>query len=292
VVKILVTGADGQLGCELRELAPALSSEAEWEFTDVGELDIVDRQMSSRFLLMHQPDILINCAAYTAVDKAESEPELAKGINAEGAANLARACRNISARMIHISTDFVFNGKQTTPYNEEDKADPLSEYGRSKLEGEQAVLKESARGVILRTSWLYSSYGSNFVKTMLRLAKEHDEINVVDDQIGSPTWAQDLAAAILQMIPRLKNEAPVIYQYANAGTASWYDFAHAVVEMSGLECRIIPIPTSAYPTPAPRPPYSKISTARIREDFDLTIPHWRDSLKTCLEQIRSQETQS
>lgn len=280
-MKILVTGADGQLGTELRGLAKA--SGMGWDFTDVGELDITDAEATARYVADTTPDILLNAAAYTAVDRAEDDLDRARAINASGPLNLAKAAQTSGIRLVQISTDFVFDGQKSTPYTEDDTPNPLSAYGKTKLEGEKAVLETSGNGVIVRTSWLYSAHGSNFVKTMLRLGREKESLNVVDDQVGSPTWARDLAQALIAILPRLDNTGPEIYHYCNSGTASWYDFADAVMTLAGLTCEVHPIATAEYPTPAPRPAYSKMSTRKIRDRFGLVIPHWRRSLASLLD---------
>lgn len=283
-MKLLVTGADGQLGNELRRLENAL--DAEWEFTDIGQLDLADSDTVERHLIRTRPDVVVNCAAYTAVDRAEQEPEMAATVNRDTAANLSRAVRSIGSRLLHISTDFVFDGELSRPYLPGDEPNPLGVYGTTKREGELAVLKESARGVIVRTSWLYSSFGSNFVKTMLRLAEERDELTVVQDQVGSPTWAHDLAEALVTMIPRLSNDAPVIYHFSNVGAASWYDFAQEIMRLAGLETRVLPIPSSEYPTPAQRPAQSRLDTSDLERDFGIEPRYWRDSLARCIAEIR------
>lgn len=287
-MKLLVTGADGQLGRELRERAGTL--DAEWEFTDVGELDISSRDMVLRHLTKSRPDVVINAAAYTAVDQAENEPDLAKQINELGAQYLAEGCRSIGSRLLHISTDFVFDGTSALPYREEDKPNPKSVYGRTKRDGEKAVLEHSARGVIVRTSWLYSAHGKNFVKTIMKLAREREELKVIEDQVGCPTWAGDLAMAVLTMVPKLENTEPQIFHFCNSGAASWYDLAQAIVELAELDCRIVPIPTSDYPTPATRPAQSRLDTRSIRETFSIPVSHWRHSLAICINQLRMGES--
>ncbi|MFH0881910.1 MAG: dTDP-4-dehydrorhamnose reductase [bacterium] len=286
-MKILVTGADGQLGMELRKRSVTI--DAEWEFTDIGELDISARNMVLRHLTRSRPDVVINAAAYTAVDQAESEPDLARQINELGAQYLSEGCRSVGSRLMHISTDFVFDGTTSRPYREEDLPNPINVYGTTKLAGEKAVLEHSARGVIVRTSWLYSAHGKNFVKTILKLASGRDELRAVEDQVGSPTWAGDLASALLIVVPRLNNTEPQIYHYCNAGAASWYDFAQAIVELAGRTCKILPIPGADYPTPAERPAQSRLDTQRIRRTFEIPVSHWRESLSMCIDEIQSGE---
>ena len=276
---VLVTGAKGQLGSEIRELSP--SQEFQFEFTDIEELDITSLEQLEVFFSSRKFDAVINCAAYTAVDQAEKEQKQAELINHKAAESLAVFSRKHRAPLIHISTDFVFDGKSFTPYREEDLPHPVSVYGRTKWAGENAVLKEAEKAVIIRTSWLYSSYGHNFVKTMLKLAKEKDELNVVFDQIGTPTYARDLAGAVLSILNH-KDFVTGIYHYSNEGVASWYDLAQAIVEIAGIDCRINPIETHQYPTPAKRPAYSLLNKAKIKKTYSLEIPHWRTALKSCL----------
>jgi dTDP-4-dehydrorhamnose reductase len=282
---ILVTGAKGQLGREIQYLSQ--SQDLSFEFTDIEELDITSWDEIEAFFSSKRFDIIINCAAYTAVDKAEDEKERAELINHKGAENLAVISSQIRAKLIHISTDFVFDGNSSIPYKEEDTPHPVSVYGRTKWEGEKAVLTKGKEVMILRTSWLYSSYGNNFVKTMLKLAQEKDSLNVVFDQIGTPTYARDLAGAILKVL-NAKNFMPGIYHYSNEGVASWYDLARTIVDIAGIECRINPIETREYPTPARRPAYSVLNKAKIKKAYDLEIPYWRDSLKSCLHLLKKQ----
>jgi dTDP-4-dehydrorhamnose reductase len=278
---VLVTGAKGQLGSEIQHLSQSQQGFS-FEFTDIEELDITSLEQLKAFFSSRKFDAIINCAAYTAVDKAEEEREQAELINHRAAENLAVFSREHRASLIHISTDFVFDGKSFTPYREEDLPHPVSVYGKTKWAGENAVLKEAEEVVIIRTSWLYSSFGNNFVKTILKLAKERDELNVVYDQIGTPTYARDLAGAVLSILNH-KDFVTGIYHYSNEGVASWYDLAQAIVEIKGLDCRINPIETHQYPTPAKRPAYSLLNKAKIKKTYGLEIPHWRTSLKSCLE---------
>ncbi len=277
--KILVTGANGQLGTELQLLLSA----DEALFTDVEELDITDRSAVANFFSGNIIGICINAAAYTAVDKAESESETAFRINAEGPWRLAQACEKAGALMLHISTDFVFDGRSSTPYSPEQPVSPLSVYGQSKAEGESRVLQACSRAIVVRTSWLYSQWGNNFVKTMLRLGAERNEIGVVSDQHGSPTWARDLAGALVSVIRSDLNEADYgIYHYANTGQTTWYGLAVATMQMAGLSCVVNPIGTADYPTPAQRPAWSILDTSRMSNRFGLVIPQWEDSLRECL----------
>lgn len=276
----LVTGASGQLGMELRTL---LGNSA--FYADREELDVASEDAIKNFLSKRRFDFIINCAAYTAVDKAESEPEKAEDVNHLGAGWLAKYGKNI----IHISTDYVFDGKNFVPYLEDDRTNPVSIYGRSKLAGEQAVLKNADTAVIIRTAWLYSAYGNNFLKTMLRLGKEHDHLNVVSDQIGTPTFARDLAKAIVKILSLIPAGKKSIYHFTNEGVCSWYDFAHAIMKISGLSCQIYPIESKNYPTKAIRPFYSVLNKEKIKSDFNLEIPHWRDALVEVLNDMKETE---
>lgn len=273
--KILVTGANGQLGTELRKLLPAAV------FADVEDLDITDSKAVKRFVADNEIETIVNCAAYTAVDKAEDEPELAAKINTFGPENLAKT----GCKIIHISTDYVFDGKGYKPYQPADKTNPLSIYGKTKRAGEEAVLANAKTAVVIRTAWLYSAHGNNFVKTMRRLGNEKEQLNVVADQIGTPTFAGDLAQAIVAILPQMNEDNKGIYHYTNEGVCSWYDFAVEVMELSGLKCRVNPILSSAYPTRAVRPFYSVLDKTKIKEIFKIEIPHWRESLEQCLKQF-------
>ena len=271
----LITGSNGQLGSELKKLLP------EAVFADVDVLDITDAGAVKSFVKAQNIDTIINCAAYTAVDMAEDEPELARCINVDGPANLAAS----GAKIIHISTDYVFDGCGHKPYKPEDDACPVSVYGETKLQGEQEVLKRAETAVIIRTAWLYSEFGNNFVKTMRRLGAEKESLNVVSDQIGTPTYAFDLAQAIVNILPQLSSEKRGIYHFTNEGVSSWYDFAVEIMALSGLKCKVLPIPTEAYPTKAKRPFYSVLDKSKIKNTFNLDIPHWKESLKKCLQQF-------
>lgn len=273
---LLVTGANGQLGQELRLL---LGDRA--VYAGRAELDIADEEAVKAFFAGRKFDFVINCAAYTAVDKAEDDAEAADRANRLGPELLARYGRNI----IQISTDYVFDGTAYLPYRESDEPNPVSVYGRTKLAGERAVLRDAETAVVIRTAWVYSAFGSNFVKTMRRLGAERESLGVVFDQVGTPTYAADLAAAIVAVLPQITPGTKEIYHFSNEGVTSWYDFACAIMEESGLSCAVRPIESSEYPTRAARPAYSVLNKAKIRRDFGLAIPHWREALKRCLSEL-------
>ncbi len=278
---ILITGKNGQLGNEIQVLAPSFPS-YNFLYTDIDELDITNNQLVLDFFNEHKPVICINAAAYTAVDKAETEKELAFKVNAEAVKNLAQAGKKWNTKFIHVSTDYVFNGQATRPYKEDDPTDPVNYYGYTKLKSEEFARAECPSAIIIRTSWVYSTYGNNFVKTMLRLMKERESINVVNDQVGSPTYAADLAEVILQIATLKHDRKEGIYHYSNEGVISWFDFAVAIKEISGSSCRVNPIPTSAYPTPAKRPAYSAFDKEKITEVFGIELQDWRKSLERCV----------
>ena len=276
----LVTGAGGQLGQELRLL---LGDRA--VYIGHGGLDIADEAAVRTFFAEREYDFVINCAAYTAVDRAEDDEEAADRVNRLGPGLLARYGR----RVIQISTDYVFDGRAFVPYRESDEPHPLSVYGRTKLAGEKAVFAEAETAVVIRTSWLYSSFGNNFVKTMRRLGAERESLGVVFDQTGTPTYAADLAAAIVAILPQLTPGMKEVYHYSNEGVASWYDFACAIMEEAGFACTVRPIESSEYPTKAVRPAYSVLNKAKIRRDFVLSIPNWRDGLRRCMKKMERGE---
>jgi len=286
--KILVTGAYGQLGSELKILSEGITG-FDFRFTDYDNLDVSDQMAVTVYMDSYQPDYVINCAAYTAVDKAEQEKEACFRLNAVAPFLLASACSRYGSRLIHLSTDYVFDGNASLPYKEEDPVNPQGNYGLSKLEGEQACLNQTG-AVIIRTSWLYSSFGHNFVKTILKLGVERDQLKVVFDQVGTPTWAADLAGAILNIVKLSEQHQgawePGIYHYSNEGVCSWYDFAMAINRFRPLKCRIIPVETKDFATLAKRPAYSVLSKEKIKDRFHLTIPHWMDSLEQCMLKIR------
>ena len=283
-MNILITGSNGQLGSELRKISGNFPDDC-FFFTDAGELDITNRDAVNAFFETNDIQTVINCAAYTAVDKAESDEPAAMLLNAVAVRYLAQACRKAGALLIHISTDYVYDGNASVPYLEDAPTEPVSVYGITKLAGEQSALA-TPKSVVIRTSWLYSSYGNNFVKTMLRLGKERDTINVVFDQIGTPTYAGDLAQTVMKIAHGdLKTG---VFNYSNEGVCSWYDFAHEIMQQAELKCVVRPIETKDYPTPAPRPHYSVMNKARIKEQYGIEIPHWKESLKRCLLKIRTE----
>ncbi len=283
---ILVTGANGQLGNELKVIAPEYKN-YQFLFVTKEDLSIDSFDATAKYFAGHSIDFCINAAAYTAVDKAESEPEKAFLINAEAVGNLARVCRQQHVQFIHVSTDYVFDGTAETPYKETDATNPMSVYGASKLKGEELALQNDPSSIIIRTSWLYSSFKNNFVKTMLRLMKEKDSINVVNDQYGCPTYAADLAGAILQIISSGKpKEIQGIYHYANSGITNWYEFALAIKNLSGSSCIVNPITTAQYPTAAKRPLYSVLDTAKTQKEFNIVISGGKDSLEKCLKLLK------
>lgn len=280
---IVVFGASGQLGQCLKTVASEQGLTSIF-FPPESEANILDKEALKKIFDAYQPTWCINCAAYTAVDKAEDEIGLARKINKTGAENISDLCKEYKSVFIHTSTDFVFKGDKATPLDEEDIAEPINIYGLTKLEGEQAVTSILEKYFILRTSWLYSEYGNNFVKTMLRLGNERDELKVIADQVGTPTYAMDLAGCILNIISKNSIEYG-LYHYSNEGVASWYDFAKAIFDISGTKVKTMPIKTSEYPTRAVRPAYSVMSKAKIKQTFNIEIPYWRDSLITCISKL-------
>lgn len=299
---ILVTGAKGQLGQSIQKISQVYAK-YHFTFVDIEDLDLTSNVAIDQYFADKCFDIVVNCAAYTAVDQAESELELADKINHLAVKRLAQIAKEKNMRLIHISTDYVFNGQNYRPYIESDVTDPQNIYGTTKLKGEQAICEISPVGCIIRTSWVYSEFGNNFVKTMLRLGVDRDSLNVIFDQIGSPTYATDLAKAIIAVIiseskesrkildchvtnaPRNDNYFQ-IYNYSNEGVCSWYDFAKAIFELSDIECQVSPIETKDYPTPAKRPHYSLLNKSKIKNTFDIEIPYWLDSLKECLTELK------
>ena len=284
-MNILITGCNGQLGSELRLLENAHPEHVFFN-TDVEELDICDQSAVEQFVSGNSIDGIINCAAYTAVDKAESDKELCTTLNTLAPAYLAAAIESRHGWIIQISTDYVFNGKNFRPYREDDTPSPDGVYGSTKLAGEFGVTKFCSRAMIIRTAWLYSSFGNNFVKTMLRLGRERDTLGVIYDQIGTPTYARDLAMAIMSIIEQ--GIHPGVYHFTNEGVASWYDFTKAIHRLAGITgCQVRPLKTEEYPTPAKRPHYSILDKSKIKDTYHLTIPYWEDSLRECVEILTS-----
>lgn len=285
--KILVTGANGQLGNELRLMSENFP-QFEYLFTDITELDICDSNAVNEYVEKNKVDAIVNCAAFTAVDKAESEETKAALINSEAPAILARAIEKRGGVLVQISTDYVFPGNACTPISEDCPTSPTSVYGRTKLAGEKAAQAACAKTVIIRTAWLYSSFGNNFVKTMIRLGRERENIGVVLDQIGTPTYARDLARAIMQILA--KGVVPGIYHFTDEGVASWYDFTKMIHKFAGITtCNVAPLHTEDYPTPAARPHYSVLDKTKIKNTFAIEIPYWTDSVKECVEILLKQE---
>ena len=288
MTKILITGSGGQVGRELQQLG-ADFPEADFVFATRNSLDITDAPAVRDLFAEGRFDYCINCAAYTAVDKAESEKDRARAINVGGVQNIATACKDHQCRLIHLSSDYVYDNGYNRPLVESDPVNPQSVYARTKLKGDQIALEILPDSLIIRTSWVYSSFGHNFVKTMLRLGRERDSLNIVFDQVGTPTYARHLAAALLQIIDRLRTREVVaeggIYHYSNEGVCSWYDFALAIFELEGISCEVRPIVSREFPTPARRPHYSVLNKQKIRETFGLSISHWRKGLEDCLSVI-------
>jgi dTDP-4-dehydrorhamnose reductase len=289
-MNILITGSNGQLGSEIRELSTSYET-VNFIFKDLPDLDICNFDEFQNFIIKNNITAVINCAAYTAVDKAEEDEVIAKKVNAEGVSNIVKALQKINGKLIHISTDYVFDGDHFLPYQESDKVNPIGVYGNTKRRGELAVINSDIDAIVIRTSWLYSAFGNNFVKTMLKLGHERDELGVIFDQVGTPTNACDLAKTCLDILLD-KSSANIntkgkIYHYSNEGVTSWYDFAKAIMELGSLDCKVRPIETKDYPTPAKRPHYSILNKSKIKIDFNIQIPYWRDSLEKCIEKLKS-----
>jgi dTDP-4-dehydrorhamnose reductase len=284
--KILITGANGQLGSEIHAVSH-LYPHYTFTFADRSTLDLSNLCTLEDYFEGKAFDVIINCAAYTAVDQAETDEDLADTINHRSVSLLAKIAKKNNIAFIHLSTDYIFNGQNHRPYIESDPTDPQGVYGKTKRDGENAILSVApANTIIIRTSWVYSSFGANFVKTMLRLGRERDSLGVIFDQVGTPTYARDLAKTILDILPKIDNESPEIYHYSNEGVASWYDFALAIFELSDIKCTVNPITTDQYPTPATRPHYSLLNKAKIKEEYNIAIPYWRDSLSACLKELK------
>ena len=284
---ILITGANGQLGNEMRVVS-AEQEQLTYHFTDVAELDICDIEAIECYVVDHAIDCIVNCAAYTNVNKAEEDTELCDKLNHLAPANLARVAAKHQIGLIHVSTDYVFNGEHYVPYKEEEPTCPNSVYGATKLAGEQAILSIHPEAVVIRTAWLYSTFGNNFVKTMLRLGSEREELGVVFDQIGTPTYARDLARTIQHIM--VKGIVPGIYHYSNEGVCSWYDFTKMIFALGGITtCQLKPLHTDEYPTPAARPHYSVLDKTKIKQTYGIDVPYWVDSLRECISSVVSCE---
>ena len=288
-MRILITGANGQLGNEMRRLG--VVSPNEYIFTDVAELDITNKTAVKEFVKSNNVEIIVNCAAYTNVDKAEDDEATAELINAAAVRNLAEAMKNVDGTLFHVSTDYVFGAEGNTPRSEDMPLNPLGAYGRTKLHGEQAIAEVGAKAIIIRTAWLYSEFGNNFLKTMLRLTAEKEYLNVVFDQVGTPTYAGDLALAIFSIIEGEKyagNEG--IYHFSNEGVCSWYDFALEIATAAGHDnCKVQPCHSNEFPSKVTRPPFSVLDKTKIKNTFGIEIPHWRDSMLYCLQRLAKQQ---
>lgn len=284
---ILITGGNGQLGQAIKKVTADYPG-FNFIYTDFNELDITSEEAVRDFFAQQEIHACVNCAAYTAVDKAESDEDFAFKLNFEAVMNLATICSEYNTQLVHISTDYVFNGQQNVPYTETDDASPNSIYGSSKLRGEGAAVGSNPTTIVLRTSWLYSEFGVNFVKRMRELMQEKESLNVVFDQTGTPTYAVDLAKTILTVLTKVwdvPGEYGGVYHYSNEGVTSWYDFAVAIRELTNASCTVAPITSDKYPTPAKRPAYSVLNKEKIKETFGIQIPHWKESLKECIKQL-------
>ena len=287
-MRVLITGANGQLGNEMRRLGAV--SPNEYLFTDVAELDITDKAAVAEFVKSNNVEIIVNCAAYTNVDKAEDDEATAEIINATAVRNLAEAVKAVDGTLFHVSTDYVFGSEGNTPRTEDMPTNPLGVYGKTKLHGEQAIAEVGAKAIIIRTAWLYSEFGNNFLKTMLRLTAEKESLNVVFDQVGSPTYAGDLALAIFSIIEGgvyAGNEG--VYHFSNEGVCSWYDFATEIAAAAGHECVVMPCHSNEFPSKVTRPPFSVLDKTKIKTTFGIEIPHWRDSMLYCLQRLAKQQ---
>lgn len=282
--RILVTGSNGQLGCEMRRLGAV--SPNEYFFTDIAELDITDKAAVAAFVAQHDIEIIVNCAAYTDVDRAEEDEPTAERINSDAVRNLAEAMKAVDGTLFHISTDYVFGLDGNVPRTEDMPLDPLGAYGRTKLHGEQAIAASGCKHIIVRTAWLYSEHGHNFLKTMLRLTAERESLNVVFDQTGTPTYAGDLALALFSVIEGGAYEGNEgVYHFSNEGVCSWYDFAREIATATGRDCKIVPCHSGEFPSKVARPPYSVLDKTKIKTTFGIEIPHWRDSMIYCLRRM-------
>lgn len=284
IYNILVTGSMGQLGSEIKELSSNYNYN--FFFTTRDDIDITSKDSIKEFCQTNSINVIINCAAYTAVDKAQSDIENADLVNRKAVKKLSIVAKELNIKLIHISTDYVFDGKNFKPYVEEYQTNPQSVYGKTKLDGENELLDiNPLNSIIIRTSWVYSYYGNNFVKTMLRLGKEKEELGVIFDQVGTPTYAKDLAITILNIVPQIENSKVEIYNYSNEGVLSWYDFAKEIMKMAKLNCKIKAIETYQYPTPAKRPHFSLLNKSKIKQKFNIEIPYWKDGLDDCLKRL-------
>ena len=290
-MNILVTGSNGQLGSEIKDIATSYKN-FRFFFTDLPALDICNSNQLVVFITKNKIDTVINCAAYTAVEAAEENVVIAEQVNGAGVLNLVHALAKVKGKLIHISTDYVFDGNGFSPYQESDKTNPIGVYGKTKRNGELAVINGNIDGIVIRTSWLYSAYGTNFVKTMQRLGTERKEVDVIYDQLGTPTNASDLAKTCLDILAYSKetniNAKGNVYHYSNEGVASWYDFAKAIMELGKIECEVRPIETKDYPTAAKRPHFSVLNKAKIKNDFEIEIPYWRASLARCISKLNQE----
>ena len=287
MTNILVTGGNGQLGSEIKDLASEFSKN-KFYFTDSSDLDITNHKKVEAFVVENSIAVIINCAAHTAVDRAEGEFELSDAINHLAVKNFAQIAKSKGVKLVHVSTDYVFDGESYRPYLESDTTNPQSVYGKTKLSGELAMQEiQPENSIIIRTSWVYSSFGNNFVKTILRLGEERDELGVIFDQVGTPTYAADLARGILNIVPQLNSKEVKVYHYSNEGACSWYDFSKAIFEIAVIQVKVNPIETTQYPTPAKRPFYSVMNKAKIKKEFGFEIPYWKDSLKRMLGKMSS-----
>ena len=289
-MNILITGSYGQLGSEIKDLVTNYKN-FNFFFMDLPELNICNSEELNTFIVDQNINAVINCAAYTAVDKAEKDEYTAQKVNSEGVLNLVNALKKVNGKLIHISTDYVFDGNHSQPYKESNPVSPVGVYGETKRAGELAVINSSIDALVIRTYWLYSVYGNNFLKTMLKLGHDKDELGVIFDQVGTPTNASDLAKTCLDILAYSKeaniNSKGKIYHYSNEGVTSWYDFAKAIMELGSIDCKIRPIETKDYPTPAKRPHYSVLNKSKIKTDFNIQIPNWRDSLDKCILKLKS-----
>ena len=288
-MRVLITGSNGQLGSEIKELATKYKK-VDLIFKDLPELDICNFQVLRAFIIDNNINAVINCAAYTAVDQAEEDAEIVEQVNAKGVLNQVNALKKVDGKLIHISTDYVFDGNSFLPYQESDEINPIGVYGNTKRNGELAVINSDIDGIVIRTSWLYSAYGNNFLKTMLKLGHERDELGMIFDQVGTPTNASDLAKICLDILHNESSEnistKGKTYHYSNEGVTSWYDFATAIMELGSLDCKVRPIETKDYPTPAKRPHFSVLNKSKIKNDFKIEIPYWRDSLAKCILKLK------